>query len=205
MKKFLLPILMIFAINLFAKVCPKCGADNPDDAKFCAQCGYKFEEKQETTKVEVVPKAKSKKDTVEKYTLKEDTGYVICPHCGARNPKYAKYCFMCGKPLLESKELKKSQKELYFEDERGLVPIKEFINFFDPFYSAIFIGCCNPLAAEINSKNALIFLPNSIYSVYSLSRGEVQIDLWVPLLGYIDPYIVTWQLNKFRRLVKKKK
>ena len=56
------------------KVCPKCGAELPETAKFCFECGEKFE------------------------TLSENE--IICPHCGKKTHK-GKFCMECGEPLVK--------------------------------------------------------------------------------------------------------
>lgn len=49
--------------------CPKCGAELPENAKFCLSCGEKIE--------------------------KAEAGMVICPECGQQTPK-GKFCIHCG-------------------------------------------------------------------------------------------------------------
>lgn len=58
-----------------AAKCAKCGAQLPESAKFCLNCGEK-----------VPPKASD--------------APVACPKCGAHLPPGAKFCLECGTPLL---------------------------------------------------------------------------------------------------------
>lgn len=51
-------------------VCPSCGKENPQGAKFCLECGTKFEE-----------------------------GFV-CPDCGTSLQKGAKFCHNCGRKMV---------------------------------------------------------------------------------------------------------
>ena len=51
------------------KACPKCGKQNPKDAKFCNACGAEFPE-----------------------TVK-------CPYCQSENAKDSKFCNHCGKRI----------------------------------------------------------------------------------------------------------
>lgn len=61
-------------------VCPKCGAENPETAKFCNTCGAKLQ-------VAVVK---------EEQTL---TGSGKCPKCGSENPAKSMFCNTCGSRL----------------------------------------------------------------------------------------------------------
>jgi ribosomal protein L40E len=63
-------------------ICPRCGASNLVDAKFCISCGT------DLTTPQVVP------DTADK----QPTG-LMCPSCGASNVADSKYCFSCGANL----------------------------------------------------------------------------------------------------------
>jgi len=53
-------------------ICPNCGKENPDIAKFCSGCGKE------------IP-ARSNK--------------VVCARCGSENPDYVVYCGKCGVSL----------------------------------------------------------------------------------------------------------
>jgi hypothetical protein len=55
------------------KECPNCHAINELEAKFCAECGYNFEE------------------------------FKVCPYCGKKIEKNADICKFCGEWLLEGK------------------------------------------------------------------------------------------------------
>ncbi len=52
------------------KICPVCGAENPDNAKFCGKCGTPLEE-----------------------------GTIVCKVCGSINPAGSEFCRVCGSPL----------------------------------------------------------------------------------------------------------
>jgi RNA polymerase subunit RPABC4/transcription elongation factor Spt4 len=54
------------------KICSRCGASNPLQARFCKQCGAEFSEPQE---------------------LK------LCPHCGSPTKQGARFCPRCGSPI----------------------------------------------------------------------------------------------------------
>ena len=57
--------------------CSKCGAALPNSAKFCLQCGEKYEPPQNP-----------------------ENNSILCPNCGKNVPK-AKFCLECGKELTE--------------------------------------------------------------------------------------------------------
>ncbi|MEM2673592.1 MAG: SPFH domain-containing protein [Candidatus Bathyarchaeia archaeon] len=59
-------------------LCPKCGFQNPQTAKFCSNCGAPL----------------------------QATG-ITCPKCGAINPAGAKFCINCGVPLQSSSKCPK--------------------------------------------------------------------------------------------------
>lgn len=56
-------------------ICQQCGTENPEEARFCMECGFELEEQPEP-----------------------------CPTCGNFNPSNAKFCLECGKSLIETKE-----------------------------------------------------------------------------------------------------
>lgn len=64
-------------------LCPKCGFQNPQIAKFCSNCGAPL----------------------------QATGFA-CPKCGAKNPAGAKFCINCGAPLQPSGKCPKCGNEV---------------------------------------------------------------------------------------------
>ena len=55
-------------------ICPKCGANIPDDSVFCSECGTKI----------------------------ENNNYIICPHCHQPNQADAIYCSSCGNKIINN-------------------------------------------------------------------------------------------------------
>ena len=88
----ILPLLLLVPLILFAGIkCPYCGAENPDDAKFCWKCGKPLKaKKQENIKKE-------------EPSSQPEQHFIKCPYCGADNPEDAKFCWKCGKPLRPEK------------------------------------------------------------------------------------------------------
>ncbi len=56
-------------------ICKNCGAENPEEARFCMECGMELEKEAEP-----------------------------CPSCGTLNPHNAKFCNECGISLIEKEE-----------------------------------------------------------------------------------------------------
>ncbi|MCD6277554.1 zinc ribbon domain-containing protein [candidate division WOR-3 bacterium] len=88
----IIPLLLLVPLILFAGIkCPYCGAENPDDAKFCWKCGKPLKaKKQENIKKE-------------EPSSQPEQHFIKCPYCGADNPEDAKFCWKCGKPLRPEK------------------------------------------------------------------------------------------------------
>lgn len=68
-------------------LCPSCGADLPDDAQFCIECGVSLGDKANTGRTINLPR--------------QTTVVEICRACGAANPDHASFCVRCGHRLSE--------------------------------------------------------------------------------------------------------
>lgn len=78
--------------------CPSCGAENPDDYRFCARCGIDM-----TSVPEPEP-------VVEEPGIEEK----VCPKCGTANPIGYEYCSKCGaklEPAVEEPEAEGPKEE----------------------------------------------------------------------------------------------
>lgn len=78
--------------------CPKCGAELPENAKFCFSCGEKIRKNEGDTVVcpvcgKTVPKGKFCLECGYKFTV------TVCPKCGAALPAEAKFCLECGEKI----------------------------------------------------------------------------------------------------------
>lgn len=77
--------------------CPKCGADLPENAKFCLNCGERVPEVDDSTVIcpqcgKRVPKAKFCQECGHRFSN-------TCPNCGATVTDGAKFCMECGTKL----------------------------------------------------------------------------------------------------------
>ncbi|HMQ34923.1 MAG TPA: zinc-ribbon domain-containing protein [Chloroflexaceae bacterium] len=66
--------------------CQSCGADLPDDARFCIECG-----------ADVGAAPASTGPTV--HLPRNPEAAVACRACGATNPDFAAFCVRCGQPI----------------------------------------------------------------------------------------------------------
>ncbi len=67
------------------KICPKCDAENPEEAKFCNLCFENFDAIGSTQDAESQPGARC-----------EPGAQAACPNCGEIGPVDAEYCGRCG-------------------------------------------------------------------------------------------------------------
>lgn len=77
--------------------CPKCGAELPENAKFCLECGEKIEILGEN---EMICPHCGKKTPKGKFCI--DCGGALvrkCPKCGTEVPPNGKFCLECGEKL----------------------------------------------------------------------------------------------------------
>lgn len=78
--------------------CSKCGAELPENAKFCLSCGEKIQKADPDTVVcpgcgKTVPKGKFCFECGYKFAAS------VCPKCGAALPEGAKFCLECGEKI----------------------------------------------------------------------------------------------------------
>jgi ribosomal protein L40E len=67
--------------------CPKCHAENPDDAEYCSLCYASFKDGVKS----------SRPDKAEREILEKNKGSLLCcPSCGEMSPLEAQFCLRCG-------------------------------------------------------------------------------------------------------------
>lgn len=73
--------------------------------------------------------------------------------------------------------------------------VSSWIRHMDGKYGALLLPCCNPGAHKVSSKKSAIVAPNDEYSPIGAEAGEVQLELYIPGIGYIDSYRENYLLN----------
>ncbi len=66
--------------------------------------------------------------------------------------------------------------------------VQKWIDKNDGKYSALLLCCCNPNHYEIYSKKSVVIAPNENYSGINLDLGNVQIEPYLPRIGYVNTY-----------------
>jgi hypothetical protein len=83
-----------------------------------------------------------------------------------------------------------------YEDKGKIKSVQKWIDKNDGKFSALLLKCCNPYAVEIKSKKSIILVPNEIYSGIGQDTGNVQVEIYVPKIGYLDDYVIEDEIKK---------
>ncbi|MFP3131316.1 MAG: zinc-ribbon domain-containing protein [Nitrososphaeria archaeon] len=78
------------------KYCPKCGAQNPDDAVYCIKCGYRFTEKTVEHRSEQVAPSTALGTAYQPAAQPVTSQVQYCQECGSPVPYGMNYCPVCG-------------------------------------------------------------------------------------------------------------
>ena len=73
------------------------------------------------------------------------------------------------------------------------------INKMDGKYKLLILHTCNPGRNEITSEKSPVLVPNEKYSYASSLRGRVQIELFLPKIGYVDSYMMEKEIEKLKK------
>jgi hypothetical protein len=92
---------------------------------------------------------------------------------------------------------------LYYTGENGGIPVQKWINKMDGKYAVLMLYCCNPGAHTIYSKKSAVLASNSVYSPMKQMSGKLQIELFLPPLGYVDSYTIDYALDNMRKSANK--
>jgi len=79
-----------------SQTCESCGAQNPQDAKFCIKCGETLKGKSTAEEEEAVKTAPA--ETLPRSGV-DGIDYRTCPNCSHQNKPQAKFCVVCGHKL----------------------------------------------------------------------------------------------------------
>lgn len=89
-------------------------------------------------------------------------------------------------------------KKWYYYNEDKAFSVQSWINKVDGEYKVLIINSCNPGKNIIKSKKSPLLMPNETYSGLSLRRGRVQIEFFLPEIGYVDSYMIEEELEKLK-------
>lgn len=85
----------------------------------------------------------------------------------------------------------------YFNEDKSF-SVQSWINKMDGKYKALIIDSCNPGRNVIKSKKSPVLVPNETYSNQLFDKDRVQIEFFLPEVGYIDSYMIEEELEKLK-------
>ena len=90
----------------------------------------------------------------------------------------------------------------YYDDGENLFSVQSWINKMDGKYKLLILAVCNEKGHDISSKKSLVCFPNEVYSERGREHGEVQVELFIPGLKYVDSYTIDDDIKKLRKLLR---
>ena len=85
-----------------------------------------------------------------------------------------------------------------YSDVENLFSVQSWVNKMDGKYKILLLKVCNEEGEEISSKRSIICHPNEIYSSEDQRVGEVQVELFIPGIGYVDNYSIDSEIEKLK-------
>ncbi len=89
----------------------------------------------------------------------------------------------------------------YYYDGTSGFQVQDWINQMDGKYAILILHCCNPGSHEIYSKKSAVLASNFIYSELRQNIGDGKVELYIPKIGYIDPYIADSELKQMKKSI----
>ena len=90
-----------------------------------------------------------------------------------------------------------NHKWYYFDGNNNFL-VQNWVNKMDGKYKLLILKVCNEEGKEVSSKKSIICFPNEVYSVANHKKGRVQVELFVPEIGYVDNYIIDDEIKKLK-------
>lgn len=159
------------------KKCKSCGNICAEDAKFCNECGYKFEEVVETV-VEEVVEAVVEEEKIEEVINEDALKYVECPICGATvDVSDNTNCPVCGALLVKNNQVERNVDKKVYTDKKqnkksGLAVASFIIAIVNSLLSISFINGGVGFLALIFGMLSIVF---SIVALCKKVKGKAMV------------------------------
>ena len=126
-----------------------------------------------------------------------------------KKPKYEEYVDLYSKItqlektcILSAHGDVENHQWYFYSKDKGY-PIQNFIDEVDGKYKLIILNSCNPAAYSISSKKTPVLMFNQDFSHRNSEQGLGQVELFVPEYGYIDSYVLDWEIEQLKEFLKK--
>ncbi|UZE94049.1 MAG: hypothetical protein IB618_00540 [Candidatus Pacearchaeota archaeon] len=90
---------------------------------------------------------------------------------------------------------------VYIDDNKEF-SVQKWINKYDGKYSTLILHICNSLSKEVYSKKSAVVHYNNIYSGLDQDWANVQTEIYIPKIEYVDSYIIDNEIEKMRKMLK---
>lgn len=86
----------------------------------------------------------------------------------------------------------------YYTDGHHHFLVQGWVNRHNKNYALLILECCNPGYHEIHSRHSAVLSPNNTFSFIRKDFGLVQVELYIPEIGYIDDYTIDYEIKRIR-------